>query len=53
MLTTDMLARGWDVPDITLVVNYDMPYMDPRGGSDFKLVAESYQHRIGRTGRYL
>lgn len=40
LVATDVAARGIDVPDITHVVNYDMP-----------LEAESYVHRVGRTGR--
>jgi len=40
MVATDVAARGLDVKDITLVVNYDMP-------SNF----EDYVHRCGRTAR--
>lgn len=40
LVATDVAARGIDVPDITHVINYDIP-TDP----------ESYVHRIGRTGR--
>ncbi len=40
LVATDVAARGLDVRNITLVVNYDLP-MDP----------ESYVHRIGRTAR--
>jgi ATP-dependent RNA helicase RhlE len=40
MVATDVAARGLDVPDITHVVNYDLPN-EP----------EAYVHRIGRTGR--
>src|SRR5699024_4580249 len=40
VISTDVAARGLDVPRITHVFNIDMPY-DP----------ESYVHRIGRTGR--
>lgn len=40
LVATDVAARGIDVPDISHVINYDMP-----------LEAESYVHRIGRTGR--
>ncbi len=40
LVATDVAARGLDVDDITHVVNYDLP-------TD----AETYQHRIGRTGR--
>lgn len=40
LIATDIAARGIDVKDISLVVNYDVPE-NP----------EDYVHRIGRTGR--
>ena len=40
LVATDVAARGIDVDDITLVINYDIPQD-----------SESYVHRIGRTGR--
>lgn len=40
LVATDVAARGLDVEGVTHVYNYDMP-----------LDAESYIHRIGRTGR--
>jgi superfamily II DNA/RNA helicase len=40
LVATDVAARGIDVPDITHVINYDSPEE-----------AETYIHRIGRTGR--
>lgn len=40
MISTDVAARGIDVPDIAYVVNYDLPDK-----------AENYVHRVGRTGR--
>jgi len=40
LVATDVAARGLDVERISHVVNYDVPYD-----------AESYVHRIGRTGR--
>ena len=40
LVATDVAARGIDVKDVTLVVNYDMP-VEP----------EAYVHRIGRTAR--
>jgi ATP-dependent RNA helicase RhlE len=40
LVATDIAARGIDVKDITLVINFDVP-------ED----AEDYVHRIGRTGR--
>lgn len=40
LVATDIAARGIDVDSLALVVNYDLPN-----------VAETYVHRIGRTGR--
>jgi len=40
LVATDVAARGLDITDIDLVVNYDVP-----------MQAEDYVHRIGRTGR--
>lgn len=40
IIATDVAARGIDVDDITLVVNYDVPS-----------TPDDYVHRIGRTGR--
>jgi ATP-dependent RNA helicase DeaD len=40
LVATDVAARGIDVSDLTHVVNYSLP-----------MEAESYTHRIGRTGR--
>jgi ATP-dependent RNA helicase DDX19/DBP5 len=47
LITTNVLARGIDVNQVNMVVNYDLP-VDPRGLPDF----ETYLHRIGRTGRF-
>ena len=41
MISTDMLARGIDVQQVSLVINYELP-----------LEKESYIHRIGRAGRF-
>jgi len=46
LVATDVLARGIDVPAVTLVVNFELPMS--RGGPD----CETYLHRIGRTGRF-
>lgn len=40
LVATDIVARGIDIDDITMVVNYDVPHE-----------AEDYVHRIGRTAR--
>uniref|UniRef100_A0A7S1UWV1 RNA helicase n=1 Tax=Grammatophora oceanica TaxID=210454 RepID=A0A7S1UWV1_9STRA len=47
LITTNLLARGVDVDNVMLVVNYDVP-VDKDRNPDF----ETYLHRIGRTGRF-
>ncbi|OAD72243.1 hypothetical protein PHYBLDRAFT_78169 [Phycomyces blakesleeanus NRRL 1555(-)] len=47
LITTNVLARGIDILQVTLVVNYDLP-LDQQNEPDF----EAYLHRIGRTGRF-
>ncbi len=47
LITTNVLARGIDILQITLVINYDMP-VDKTGKPDFA----TYIHRIGRAGRF-
>eukprot|EP00386_Alphamonas_edax_P004468 GDKI01014102.1.p1 GENE.GDKI01014102.1~~GDKI01014102.1.p1 ORF type:complete len:497 (-),score=156.46 GDKI01014102.1:29-1519(-) len=49
LVATDVLARGIDVPAVTLVVNYDLPRMR---GVHGEVEMETYIHRIGRTGRF-
>lgn len=41
MISTDLLARGIDVQQVSLVINYELP-----------VEKESYIHRIGRAGRF-
>ncbi len=40
LIATDVAARGLDVADLPVVINFDLPF-----------AAEDYVHRIGRTGR--
>ncbi|KAI3660300.1 hypothetical protein MP638_001737 [Amoeboaphelidium occidentale] len=47
LISTNVLARGIDVLDVNVVINFDLP-TDQRGNPDF----ETYLHRIGRTGRF-
>ena len=41
LLSTDLLSRGIDIQQLSLVINYDIPKSK-----------ETYIHRIGRSGRY-
>jgi len=47
LITTNVAARGIDIDQVTIVVNYDVP-IDQMNKPDF----ETYLHRIGRTGRF-
>ncbi|KFA64700.1 hypothetical protein S40285_07136 [Stachybotrys chlorohalonatus IBT 40285] len=49
LITTNVLARGIDVSSVSLVINYDIPM---KGRGDSEPDAETYLHRIGRTGRF-
>lgn len=48
LLATNVLARGIDIQQVSLVVNFDMPLTAPDRLPD----PETYLHRIGRTGRF-
>lgn len=50
LITTNMIARGIDVPETQLVINYDVPSIKFNNQSIAD--PEIYQHRIGRTGRF-
>ena len=41
LISTDLLARGIDVQQVSLVINYELPSQ-----------RENYIHRIGRSGRF-
>jgi translation initiation factor 4A len=41
MISTDLLARGIDCQEVSVVINYDLPFN-----------SENYIHRIGRSGRF-
>jgi len=48
LIATDVLSRGFDVTQVTLVVNYDVPVEKDQRRPAF----ETYLHRIGRSGRF-
>jgi len=60
LIATNVLSRGVHVPEVKLVINFDMPYTPQRGAESNDTDAqdaltnnmdiETYVHRIGRTG---
>jgi ATP-dependent RNA helicase DDX19/DBP5 len=50
LISTNVLARGIDVPQVDVVINYDVPTVQINGwkSPDFA----NYMHRVGRTGRF-
>ena len=44
------MARGIDVPEVDLVINYDVPMINDKGfyNPDYA----NFMHRVGRTGRF-
>jgi len=47
LITTNVIARGIDIAQVNLVINYDIPL-----NAEHKPDVETYLHRIGRTGRF-
>lgn len=41
LVSSDLLSRGIDIPNVNVVINFDFPK-----------TAETYLHRIGRSGRF-
>ncbi|KAI5122912.1 hypothetical protein M0805_007590 [Coniferiporia weirii] len=58
LITTNVIARGIDILQVNVVVNYDLPMMSDKAESstyDSRFETpdvETYLHRIGRTGRF-
>jgi len=48
LISTNLMARGIDVEQVTVVINYDLPINMATKDIDY----ETYLHRIGRTGRF-
>lgn len=45
LITTNVVARGIDIQQVNMVVNYDVPDLGRDGGPDI----ETYIHRIGES----
>ncbi|PCH42042.1 ATP-dependent RNA helicase DBP5 [Wolfiporia cocos MD-104 SS10] len=56
LITTNVIARGIDILQVNMVVNYDLPLLNERDNwnnkEDQLPDIETYIHRIGRTGRF-
>lgn len=48
LIATNVVARGIDVDQVTIVVNYDLPVCHETREVDY----DTYLHRIGRSGRF-
>ena len=52
LITTNVLARGVDVPSVAVVINFQMPVLHNLGKKkDVIPDYTTFVHRIGRTGR--
>jgi ATP-dependent RNA helicase DDX19/DBP5 len=52
LITTNVLARGVDIPAVAVVVNYDVPGSKAPSGKFFEDACSVYVHRIGRCSRF-
>ncbi|OQS55037.1 FAL1 [Ecytonucleospora hepatopenaei] len=46
LISTDVFSRGMDIPQVNLIVNFDLPIVK------FGNNVETYIHRVGRSGRF-
>lgn len=50
LITTNVIARGIDILQVNMVVNYDLPLMNERDKeADERPDVETYIHRIGKN----
>lgn len=52
LITTNVTARGIDVEQVTMVVNFELPDKRYEDSNVVEVDFENYLHRIGRTGRF-
>ena len=50
LISTNVLARGIDVPQVDVVINFDVPVVQNCGWLEPDYA--NYMHRVGRTGRF-
>ena len=50
LISTNVLARGIDVPEVDIVINFDVPIIKKFGWTEPDYA--NFMHRVGRTGRF-
>lgn len=50
LISTNVLARGIDVPEVDIVINFEVPIVVNQGWKDPDYA--NFMHRVGRTGRF-
>ncbi len=50
LISTNVLARGIDIPEVDIVINYDIPKFS--NAQYWEADIANYLHRVGRTGRF-
>lgn len=51
LIATNVISRGFDVPEVDLVINLDLPRFKDEAGF-YEPDYENFLHRVGRTGRF-
>lgn len=49
LITTNVIARGIDISQVTMVVNYDLPTLRQGGMGRDRVDTETYLHRVGKS----
>jgi superfamily II DNA/RNA helicase len=49
LITTNVIARGIDISQVTMVVNYDLPTLRQGGMGRDRVDTETYLHRVGQS----
>jgi len=49
LITTNVIARGIDISQVTMVVNYDLPTLRQGGMGRDRVDTETYLHRVGES----
>lgn len=52
LVTTNLLARGYDEKKVSLVINLDLPIKHCENPEDAEVDVANYLHRVGRAGRF-